>query len=371
MSTDYKDLFIPTSEIYLLNHAVGRPPVSTQQAWAAGFLSPWEQDGESVWPKWLESIWGFRSALADLLNGQASEFCPQTNLSGALTKVLYSLPKADNRSTILYSEQDFPSIAYVLQKAESLGYKLKAVSDDSDLASLDAWTAALTDEVAIALITHVQSNTGKQVPVSELTRIARERGVISIVDVAQSVGCVPIDLCQWSADFVIGSCVKWLCGGPGAGFLWCSSDIIDQCKPVDVGWFSHEDPFEFEINSFRYAKDALRFWGGTPSVQPFSVAANSIATIHTIGVENIRDHNLALTQCIIDRVPRECIVTPTEKAHRGGSLVLALPLEQQNQFERKLREASVLFDTRPTGIRISPHIYNDAAEIEVVLDCFE
>ncbi len=371
MSTDHKDLFVPTSEIYLLNHSVGRPPVTTQQAWANGFLSPWEHEGESVWPKWLESIWAFRGALAHLLNGQAAEFCPQTNLSSALTKVIYSLPKADNRSTILCSEQDFPSIAYVLQKAESLGYTLKAVSGDFDLAGIEAWKSALSKDVAIALFTHVQSNTGRQAPIAELTRIAREQGVISIVDIAQSVGCVPIDLSQWSADFVIGSCVKWLCGGPGAGFLWCSSDIIEHCKPVDVGWFSHEDPFEFDINSFRYAKDALRFWGGTPSVQPFSVATNSITTIHTIGVDTIRRHNLALTQSIIDRIPREYIVTPTEKAQRGGTLVIRLPMEQQNQFEHNLRESSVLFDTRPTGIRVSPHIYNDAADIGVVLDCFE
>ena len=212
---------------------------------------------------------------------------------------------------------------------------------------------------------------GQAGPISELTRIARKRGIISIVDVAQSIGCVPIDLSQWSADFVIGSCVKWLCGGPGAGFLWCSSDIIDQCKPVDVGWFSHENPFEFDIHNFRYAKDALRFWGGTPSVQPFCVATNSITTIHNIGVDTIRRHNLALTQRIIDSVPQEYVITPIDKIHRGGTLVIRFPKEQQNQFEQKLRESSVLVDSRPTGIRLSPHIYNDAPDIEVVLDCIE
>ncbi len=95
------------------------------------------------------------------MNGQTAEFCPQTNLSSALTKVISSLAKAHNRSTILYSEQDFPSIAFVLHKAESLGYELQTVSGDSDL---EAWTSALSEDVAIALFTHVQSNTGRQAP---------------------------------------------------------------------------------------------------------------------------------------------------------------------------------------------------------------
>ena len=369
MSNNYKDLFVLQNEIYLLNHSVGRPPVTTQDAWTAGFLSPWQHGGESVWSQWLDSIGAFRDALALLLNGKASDFCPQTNLSSALTKVIYSLPKADGRSTILYSEQDFPSIAYVLQKAVNLGYRLKTVSGDLGPEDLETWNSALGEDVAIALFTHVQSNTGRQAPIAELTRIARERGIVSVVDIAQSVGCVPIDLSLWSADFVIGSCVKWLCGGPGAGFLWCSSDIIDQCNPLDVGWFSHEDPFEFDPNNFRYAKDALRFWGGTPSVQPFSVATNSIATIQSIGVDTIRHHNLELTQRIIEHIPEQHIVTPTEKAFRGGTLVIQFPQEEQNEFEYKLKQRSVLFDTRPTGIRISPHIYNDAADIQVVLDC--
>ena len=369
MNNQYKELFVPAEDIYLLNHSVGRPPMTTQQAWSDAFLSPWVQDGEAVWPKWLESIEAFRNALAHLLNGPASGFCPQSNLSSALTKIISSLPRPEKRVTILYSEQDFPSIGYVLQNARRLGYTLRAVSGDVDDAGLENWVSALSENVALALFTHVQSNTSRQPPVAELTRIAREQGVISIVDIAQSVGCVPIDLCQWSADFVIGSCVKWLCGGPGAGFLWCTGDIIEQCKPVDVGWFSHEDPFEFDINNFRYARDALRFWGGTPSVQPFTVATNSIATINTIGVETIRAHNLALTQDIIDRVPHEYIASPTGQTDRGGTLVMRLPEEQQLQFEKNLRESKVLFDSRPTGIRLSPHIYNDTTDMETVFGC--
>ena len=369
MNADYKTSFILPEEIYLLNHSVGRPPVNTAQVWSDSFLSPWQDEGEEVWNRWLEAISGFKAALERLLNSPAENFCPQANLSSALTKILQSLAKHENRNTILYTEEDFPSIAFVLQQAERFGYSLRALPHGRDSTEAGQWSDAFDEGTALVLVTHVHSNTGRKVPVDEITRLARERGIVSIVDIAQSVGCVPIDLQTWSADFVIGSCVKWLCGGPGAGYLWARPEIQSSCEPVDVGWFSHEDPFEFDIHNFRYAENADRFWGGTPSVQPFVVAANSIHTICDIGVENIRRHNLSLTQRLIEVVPAGSLVTPAHPDQRGGTLVVHFEEQQLEAVVSRLKSHKVLFDTRPTGIRLSPHIYNDAAEIDVTAEC--
>jgi selenocysteine lyase/cysteine desulfurase len=214
----------------------------------------------------------------------------------------------------------------------------------------------------------VHSNTSIQVPVEEICRQARQQGIISIVDIAQSVGIVPIDLAAWNADFVLGSCVKWLCGGPGAGFLWASPEIVGHCHPVDVGWFSHENPFEFDIHNFRYAESVLRFWGGTPSVIPYVVAANSIALIADIGIDTICAHNQALNQRVLDAIPAEVSLTPLRADQRGGTLVLNFG-ERQGEVEQKLAGAGVHFDSRPTGMRMSPHIYNSEAEIDTVIAC--
>jgi len=135
-----------------------------------------------------------------------------------------------------------------------------------------------------------------------------------------------------------------------------------------VGWFSHENPFEFDMHNFRYAPDALRFWGGTPSVAPFVTAANSIRQLHNIGVETIRAHNLALTQKIIDSVDSNALVTPARPEQRGGTLVLHYPKGRQEATCSRLTQAGVGFDVRPTGIRMSPHIYNDTGEIETVIE---
>ena len=369
MNASSKDLFVPGQGIYLLNHSVGRPPVSSREAWIDGFLQPWESAGEDVWPRWLEAIEDFREALARLLNSEAANFCPQANLSSALTKILPSLSLSSRRRTILYTEQDFPSIAFVLQQAQANGFSLRVIPAGVDTLDLGVWAQYLSEDVGVLMLTHVHSNTGQQVPVADIVALARQREVVSIVDVAQSVGVVPIDLQEWQADFVIGSCVKWLCGGPGAGFLWVNSKQVALCEPNDVGWFSHENPFEFDMHNFRYAADALRFWGGTPSVQPYVTAANSLGVLQGLGIERIRAHNLALTQQIIDVVDPACLVTPEAPGRRGGTLVLRFPDTQQKVVTGQLTAAAVGFDVRPTGIRLSPHIYNDAEELSRVLDC--
>lgn len=362
------DLFVPSAGIYLLNHSVGRPPRSALGAARTGFFTPWEQGDSAVWPAWFEEIDRFRTALARLLNGRMADFCPQTNLSGALTKLIHALPRQPGKTTIAFHEQDFPSMGFVLRAAGRLGWNSHMIPAAVDPLDLDSWRTHLTADIGVALVTHVHSNTSAQLPVAEITRLARERDVVSIVDVAQSIGVVPIDLERWQADFVLGSCVKWLCGGPGAGFLWGGPDRVDRCEPLDLGWFSHADPFEFDINNFRYAEGILRFWGGTPSVLPYVVAANSIEVLRGIGIDTIRQHNLALNQRIIDRLAAQYLVTPPQPEQRGGTLVLSFG-ESQGEVEQRLHAAKVHFDARPTGLRMSPHIYNTTAEIDRVIDC--
>jgi len=365
--TTYADQFAAFDGIYLLSHSVGRPPISAADAINRDFIAPWIEGQAGGWTSWLASIDRFRAAVAGLLNTATAAVCPQVNLSGAMTKVLGSLPRPERRSTLLLSEDDFPSMAFVMQQAQSLGYQLKFIPAEENTLDTDVWRRYLTDEVAFTLVTHVHSNSSRLHPAREIIHLARDRGVKTIFDIAQSVGAVPIDLEAIDPDFTVGSCVKWLCGGPGAGFLCVRADMIPRCQPTDVGWFSHEDPFEFDIHHFRYAPDALRFWGGTPSVAPYALAANSIGLINDIGVDVIRAHNQQLIQHMIDAVDPVTIRSPLEPATRGGTLVLHFG-EQHKHITGRLERANVHFDSRATGIRLSPHLYNDMLEINTVIE---
>jgi len=358
--------FAPQRGIYLLSHSVGCLPVSARRAVEEGFFGPWEQGGGMIWDGWLQNVTGFVEAVATVLNAQARQICPQVNLSSALTKILFSLPETPGRNVIVLTESDFPSMGFVLEKARRSGHELRFIPAGEDVTDPDTWRRYMDDDVALAFITHVHSETSVRVPVADITGIARQRGIISIVDIAQSVGVIPIDLESWQADFVLGSCVKWLCGGPGAAYLWLSDDMSQMCTPVDVGWFSHEQPFEFDIHHFKYAPSALKFWGGTPSVLPYVAAANSVRLLQSHGIDEVRRYNISLSQPLIDAVSSDVLVSPADHSIRGGTIVVKFPDDVEIEVLATLNDAGVLFDERPSGIRLSPHIYNTPEEIETV-----
>lgn len=362
--------FVSSHGCYLLSHSVGRPLTSARAVAAAGFYDPWDNSEKDPWPVWLEGTNRFRAVLGALFNVDAETLCPQANLSSAATKILWSLEPSVKRNVILMTEQDFPSLGFVAQHAECLGYRIRFIPGSECFYQPDVWRHYLDDDVRLALLTHVQSNTGVRIPASEIIADAREKGILTLLDVAQSAGVIPIDLQEFQPDFAIGSCVKWLCGGPGAGFLYVNKDVLASCKPLDVGWFSHENPFEFDIREFRYADSALRFWGGTPSVLPFVIAANSVEYLRHIGIDTVLSHNHALTQPIVDAVPSEWQVSPVDVDARGGTVVLNFG-DRQSRFSSQLRREHVHFDERSTGIRLSPHIYNTVEDRERILTCIQ
>ena len=368
MNTEPKALFhVPEKDHYFLTHSIGLMPKSAQAYLSNTYLEPWKSGAEDIWPQWLSAIEDFNGALASLLNSNSEQFCPQANVSSGLAKLIQSLPPKAGRTVILATQSDFPSAGFVLQQAERLGFTIRYIPDGQDLQSIDVWSKALTDDVYCAFVTHVHYNTNTLTPVADITELCRARGIVSIMDIAQSVGVVPIDLQALSVDVIVGSCIKWLCGGPGAGYLWLREELVQQLNPIDVGWFSHQNPFEFDINNFDYADSAARFWGGTPSVASYIVASNSIKLISSIGVENIRDHNRRLCAKVINGVPEECVASPLDLSKKGGTLVLKFA--NSAKVEQKLRDKNVLFDARQYGIRLSPHVYTNEQDIDVLLDC--
>jgi kynureninase len=353
----HNSFLVPGGGPYLLTHSVGCLPRVVRDALDANFLLPWAERGGNAWPGWLVQVDEFRAALAQLFDGAPAEYCPQSNLSSGLSKLLLALPAArDGRHTVLAAEDSFPSLGYVLQKAGRHGFDMRLMPRAKPPDDLRAWSDALTPDVRAALVTHVHSNTGRVAPVAEIAKLCRERDILCVVDVAQSAGILPLGIPAFGADAVLGSCIKWLCGGPGAGYLWIRPGLVESLEPVDVGWFSHEDPFEMDIHSFRYAKDAQRFWGGTPSVAPYVIAAASLRHLHALGVAEIHAHNRRLIATF------KAALSPAWRARLpawpiGGTLCISLGGEFE-QVSTSLKQAGAQFDSRGDVIRVSFHACN-------------
>ncbi len=351
-------------ENYFLSHSVGCQPKCVQDRLNADYFGAWQAQGGNAWPGWMQAIDQFRGAMGRVLGVSDDLICPQTNVSSGLTKTLYSLPDTGKRKTILLSEGDFPSIGFALKQAEKAGYHLRFLP--GDISDLQAWADAMDDSVALVHITHALSNTSQLAPVKQICDLARERGVISIIDIAQSVGALPIDLDDWAPDFAIGTGVKFLCFGPGACFLYASAQMVEVCEPIDVGWFSHENPFEMDIHDFRFASTAMRFFGGTASPAPFILANAALELWQEIGMAQAQERVQTLLSKLLEQVPDEILVSPRNQSQRGAALVIDSP--QRDTFGEALNAAGMLFDERREGFRFSVHGYTSEAEIEALAE---
>lgn len=352
---------------YLLSHSVGCLPKTAETVLHLDYLTPWAKTGGDAWPKWLSIIDDFCAHLGQLFNIEPEDICPQSNLSSALTKYLTAVDIKPNKNKVLMHHSAFPSMGFVAKALESYGYQLELIGSEYCSTSLQGWKTGLGDDVAAVVITHVHSNTGCVSPVEEIARLANSYNAKVIVDVAQSAGVIPIDLSAWQVDMVMGSCVKWLCSGPGAGFMWLNPAKVNQLKPCDVGWFSHQNPFEFDIEHFEFAQGAKRFWGGTPNIAPYAIAKVAIKTINTIGVDLIYQHSKHLQQIVLEAV-KPYLLESIDLNRVGGTLCLSFAKQDVDRLQVLFERHQIFFDRRKNTLRLSFHIYNDESHAHLVGD---
>ncbi len=354
---------------YFLSHSAGLLPKTSRTVLEESFFLPWQQKGGEAWSDWMPALDGFHESLGRLLNVPAKTLCAQSNVSSALTKIIFSIAQPIERPVILLSEQDFPTTGFVLAQAQKIGWQLRFLPKSADLSDPQIWQEAMKDDVGLVFVTHVTSNFGARAPLGEICKAARAKGIISILDLAQSVGGFAIDLQKIAPDFAIASSLKYLCGGPGAGWLYVDQKRIAECQPLDVGWFSHENPFEFDIHSFRYAPDAKRFAGGTTSIAPLILARNGIDLIHEIGPSAIEAHNQALLQKLIDGLPEKALASETRPGHRGNHILVKTPDPEKHQ--QALAAKGIKGDIREGALRFSVHLYTSKADITALLTGLE
>ncbi|MEM7736368.1 MAG: aminotransferase class V-fold PLP-dependent enzyme [Deinococcota bacterium] len=371
VSDQYRADFVPVQGHYFLSHSVGRPLKSTKHAFEHAFFEPWETQAGGLWPQWLGVIEDFQAALATLFHAKPAEFCPQVNVSSALTKLVMSLDVLqEDEGVVLVSEADFPTIGFVFQKAlPNPDKQLRFIPKTHDLSDANMWADYLTDDVALCLISHVYSNTGQQAPVGDIVPLAKSKNILTVIDAAQSAGIIPLNLGELQPDALIGSSVKWLCGGSGACYLWIHPELLEYCQPKDVGWFSHENPFEFDVHNFRYHPTSLRFWGGTPAIAPYAIASHSISYLADIGTARIREHNTYLINKVLDELQHE-VVSPRDVCKRSGTMVLHFGNKHEN-ISQRLTAANIHVDQRELGMRVSPHVYTTSQDIDTLLQTVE
>jgi len=370
---DTSNLFEKPDGIYALSHSVGPLPKSAADALQTKYLQTWAKQGGDAWPLWLGQINTFCDAIGRVINAPHHLICPQINLASgfyAFLTAVAKLPAHKHQSTILMHKDAFASMGFVVTGlANTFNLKLHLIEGEPN--DIDAWYRAFENQNVLAcLVTHVHSNTSVKSNVAQICKMAKQFEAFACVDIAQSVGIVPVDVKQWQADAVFGSCVKWLCGGPGAGFMYVKDALLPSLEPDPIGWFSHENPFEFDIENYRAAQDAKRFWGGTPSIAPYVIATASINTLLMLTLPAVVTHNELMKQAIAQALPENRLYAEIKEhcASFGGSL--CIPAIDNARAKAKLDQNRVKYDCRGNVFRLSLHIINTQEEALIIGECF-
>ncbi|MBK8177936.1 MAG: aminotransferase class V-fold PLP-dependent enzyme [Planctomycetes bacterium] len=220
---------------------------------------------------------------------------------------------------------------------------------------------AIDERTLIVPISHVCFRNSYKHDALAVCRRAREVGALVLLDTYQSLGTVPVDVQALGVDMVCGGSVKWLCGGPGAGYLYVRPDLLERLEPRITGWAAHAAPFAFELGAQRYAPGPARLLHGSPAVPALLAATAGYELIAAVGVERIRAWSIVRTEALReDLLARGFEVpSPADPENRGGTLTVRLaPGEDGTAFVAALEERGILVDHRPeAGLRVSPHFY--------------
>ena len=329
-----KDQFsLPPGVIYLDGNSLGVLPKATAarvaevvtQEWGVGLIRSWNTAG------WFESPQKAGNKIAKLIGANAGEVVATDTTSINLYKVLsaalnIAAADAPSRKLIVSERSNFPTDLYIAEAlCKERGYTLKLVEPDEI-------TAALTADVAILMLTHVNYRTGSMHDMAAVTQAAHAAGILTVWDLAHSVGAVPVDLTGAGADFSIGCGYKYLNGGPGApAFVWVNPKHTERFWQPLAGWWGHATPFEFTPD-YRPAPGVNRYLCGTQPIINMAALDCGLDVYMAAeafgGMAELRVKSLALTDLFIELVQERCagfgigLATPLAHVQRGSQVCL-------------------------------------------------
>jgi kynureninase len=360
----YRDRFpILADTTYLINHSLAAMPAEAEER-LAEYAQMWRTRGIRSWGEgWWDMPLTVGDQIGRIVGARPGTTCMHQNVTVAVAVILSCFRLEPPRDRIVYLEGEFPSVRYLLQAQP--GAEIVVVPD------LDALLAAIDERTLFVPLSHVLFKVAELQDVAAVQRRAEEVGAHVILDAYQSAGAVPLDVAKLGVAFATGGSVKWLCGGPGAGWLYVRPDLIDELEPAFVGWQGHARPFAFEPE-LEYADGIARFLTGTPNVPALFAATAGYDVIEEVGVDAIRRRSLDLTDHLIrlaDRAGFE-VTSQRDQSRRGASVTIRMP-----GFEgvhRELAARDILCDFRPdVGLRLGPHFFNTEEELDFTIGQIE
>lgn len=354
---------------YLVSHSLGAMPRKTAD-YLQQFADTWSTRGVRAWYEgWWEIGRETGNLLAPILGVPPNAISMHQNVTVAQAVIGSCFRYDSPRRRIVMTDLEFPSNHYLFEGFRRYGAEIVYVpSHDAMRIDTGRLLDAIDERTVLVPLSLVLFKSAYITDARTVIEKAHRVGAHVILDVYQGAGTVPMQLEAWGADFAVGGSVKWLCGGPGVGYLYVRPDLAASLQPGFVGWAAHESPFEFATGPVRHAPAPERFQSGTPNVPSLYSARAGYEIVAEIGVDAIRRRSLLLTRRLMDgaRAAGFRVNTPDGDHERGGSVIIDVP--DGAAVADELIRRGIIIDHRPgAGIRVAPHFYNTEDEIDVAL----
>ena len=319
-----KALFhMPEGTIYLDGNSLGPLPIAATARVAQTVTAEW---GDMLITGWNRAGWMAQpTVLADrigrLIGAEAGHVVLGDTLSIKVYQALAAaLDLNPDRRVIVSDTGNFPTDLYMAEgliKSLGRGHELRIVAPEDVM-------GALTDDVAVLMITQVDYRTGRLHDMAALTKAAQAQGIITVWDLAHSAGAIPVDLAGCNADFAVGCTYKFLNGGPGApAFIYVAPRHINQTQPALSGWLGHAAPFAFDP-TYAAGTGIERMRVGTPPVIQMAALDAALDVWDDVNIDDVRARALAFSEILISEVEAKCpdlrLASPRNGAARGSQV---------------------------------------------------
>ena len=363
---EYRKQFPALEEcVHFISHSLGCVPAQAEND-LREFFEIWRTKSITAWSEWLPEVDRAAERICKIISAPAGTVAMNQNVSTIMAVIASCFDYTPERNKVVYEAMQFPTVSYVWQAEQRRGAQCVLVPAAADGISIDtdAMCAAIDEHTLLVPISHVVFSSAYIQDVKRICARAKEVGAHVVLDCYQSIGAVPIDVADLGVAFACGGSVKYVCGGPGAAWLYVRKDLIEKFAPRVTGWFGNEAPFAFTMPDQSYAETVWRYMGGTPAIAGLYQSRAGQKIIGEIGARKIREKSLVMTQACIDWVDElgMKLNSPRRAEIRGGSVVF--DFVGSADVCRELNRRKFFCDHRPgVGLRIAPHFYTKPEEI--------
>ncbi len=355
-----------------MNHCSQAPLTSRTRTAALRYLDSWDKAGMD-WDAWLNEVEKARSSFAELIGAQPEDIALTSSVSEAVSSLASALDYRGDRNTVLISGAEFPTVRHVWLAQEARGAVVREVPVAGGLIETAEWEGRIDDRVLLVSACHAYYQNGFLQDVAEISRHAHAHGAHVFVDAYQTLGTRSIDVRALGVDFLASGCLKYLLGTPGLAFLYVRPELVDSLRPTVTGWFGRVAPYSFDDKPLDWANTARRFDTGTPPLMNAYVCRAGMDMIREAGPENVEEAHLQLSRRLLAGGAERGLTLhgTTDPLRKTVSTAFIVPHESginSEEVGRRLLREGIIGAPRGPAIRLAPHFYTTAEEVDIALD---